>query len=292
MKLENINVFKHSSRRLNDENNKMRENIIMSIINNNIPDDFYLDLEWKKTKQGIDDYLLKLIPKPYNSIICKTKAGRKYNYDFNIKVEYNDFTNEDLHIEFKHNASSINNLPQFVSPMNPSQYLSQSYENYYYEYYLPIITKTSGLDIPMKEEYMNQIHSNKPLCMKAYQELYYQGCSKSSKYTGNPEHVKFYELAKKISKTSIEKFIIETDLNIDLLSKYLYDSQKDKNYMLYLDNVFYLQKININDYMIEKVVKNEKMSRYDCYTKTGKKLKILLRWKNGNGIAFPAFQIS
>ena len=33
-------------------------------------------------------------------------------------------------------------------------------------------------------------------------------------------------------------------------------------------------------------------TRYIATTKTGLKLKILLRWKNCNGIAYPAFQIS
>jgi len=31
---------------------------------------------------------------------------------------------------------------------------------------------------------------------------------------------------------------------------------------------------------------------YECKTESGYKLKVLLRWKNGNGIAYPAFQIS
>jgi len=62
--------------------------------------------------------------------------------------------------------------------------------------------------------------------------------------------------------------------------------------MLYSEENFHFQVVNIDDYMIESVVKNAEMSRYECLTKTGKKMIILLRWKNGNGIAFPAFQIS
>ena len=62
--------------------------------------------------------------------------------------------------------------------------------------------------------------------------------------------------------------------------------------MLYYNKAFILQQINIDDYTIDSVVKNANKCRYDCISKTGKKIKILLRWKNGNGIAFPAFQIS
>ena len=33
-------------------------------------------------------------------------------------------------------------------------------------------------------------------------------------------------------------------------------------------------------------------NRFIANNKQGEKIKILLRWKNGNGIAYPAFQIS
>ena len=61
--------------------------------------------------------------------------------------------------------------------------------------------------------------------------------------------------------------------------------------MLYYNNKFILQQINIDNYIIDKVVKIDHSS-YRCISKNGKEIKILLRWKNGNGIAFPAFQIS
>lgn len=292
MNSESISVFKKYSRSLNDVNNKMRETIIKSVINQDIPQDYYLIPEWQKVKEGIVGYLSKLISRPYEGIVCQAKAGRKFNYDFNFAVKYEDSEVENFHVEFKFNASCVDNVPQFVSPMKPSQYLSQSYEMFYYDNYLPILAQLSGFDLPLKEDYMKQIHSNKPKCMKKYQDLYYQGCPKSSKYTGKLEDIEFYELAKKKSKESIEKFIMETELNTSLLSEYLYDTQRGKIYMLYSEENFHLQVVNIDDYMIESVVKNAEMCRYECLTKTGKKMIILLRWKNGNGIAFPAFQIS
>jgi hypothetical protein len=99
-------------------------------------------------------------------------------------------------------------------------------------------------------------------------------------------------LSKQLSKESIQKFIEETELNTELLSQYLYDTQKGKIYMLYSNERFALQIVDMNDYVIESVVKNPEKSRYECTTKNGKQINILLRWKNGNGIAFPAFQIS
>jgi len=292
MNMESINVFLHTSRGMNDTNNKVREQIIKDIINNTIPQEYYLVPEWQKLREGVQHYLTQLITRPYKQINCQTKAGRKFNYDFNIVVVYNEQEKEEFHVEFKFNATCLDNIPQFVSPMKPSQYLSQSYEKFYFDKYLPQLSASTSLTIPTEEEYMKQIHSNKPKCMKSYQELYYCGCPQSSKFSENPEHIQFYNLSKQLSKESIQKFIQETDLNIDLLSQYLYDTQKDKIYMLYSKDNFALQIVDINDYVIETVIKNPEKSRYECITKNGKQINILLRWKNGNGIAFPAFQIS
>ena len=128
--------------------------------------------------------------------------------------------------------------------------------------------------------------------MTKYQELYYNGCYRSSKFTNKEEDIKFYNLAKELSNESIKSFINNTELNIDFLSNYLHTTQKNKIYMLYSNKTFMLQKINIDDYTIDKVVKNPNKYRYECTNKNGKQINILLRWKNGNGIAFPAFQIS
>ena len=55
----------------------------------------------------------------------------------------------------------------------------------------------------------------------------------------------------------------------------------------------YYQTPNMDDYVIKSYIVDQKnKNRFICETKSGKKMYILLRWKNGNGIAFPAFQIS
>ena len=118
------------------------------------------------------------------------------------------------------------------------------------------------------------------------------GCKESSKYTSNTTHIKFYELAKILSTKSISSFIEKTELNIDALSDYLLTSQNNKIYMLYSDTKFIVQRPNMENYQILSVEKNPEKNRYECLSKSGVKLYVLLRWKNGNGIAFPAFQIS
>ena len=82
------------------------------------------------------------------------------------------------------------------------------------------------------------------------------------------------------------------DLNIDQLSNYLQNTQEDKIYMLYDGRRFHLEQINMDDYRITECIKKPERSSYIATTASGNNLSILLRWKNGNGIAFPAFQIS
>jgi hypothetical protein len=236
-------VFNKSVKSRNDKYNKTRENIIGSIINNVVPPDFYTNLYWSELKDGIISFLAELSEEPFTKVECLHKGGRGNNYDFTFIINYADgLIAIEKHIEFKYGSVSIDQTPQFVSPMNPSKYLiSQcSYEEYVYDKYLPILTEKSGFPMPVKEEYLKEIHSTSPLCMKSFQTLYYQGCNKSSKYTGAEEAVAFYELCKKLSKESIQHFINESDLDIELLSKYLYDTQKNKVYMLYSNKKFKL----------------------------------------------------
>ena len=128
--------------------------------------------------------------------------------------------------------------------------------------------------------------------MANYTTKYYKGCPNSSKYTGEPKYIELCKFAKEISKKSITDFINSHALDIKSLSEYLHTTQKDKIYMLFKDNKFILEKIDTDYYNLVSVKKNSKLSRYECTTKNGGQIQVLLRWKNGNGIAFPSFQIS
>jgi hypothetical protein len=295
LNIDSLDAFNVSSgKNKNDEKNKTRENIIGAIINNKVPIEYFNIKKWSDMKTAIFNYIGKIRIKPYVKVECVHRGGRKYNYDFTFIFYDEDGTQETFDIELKFNASGLDNAPQFVSPMNPSQYLNStcSYEEFHYDNYMERLSVEAGLPIPPKEEYLKQISSPEPKCMKEYQMKYYQGCSGSSKFTNNEDDIKFYNVSKNISNDSITTFINKTDLNIELLSAYLYNTQKNKTYMLYFNGEFILQNVDMIDYNIKSVTKNEGKFRYECITESGKTLNVLLRWKNGNGIAFPAFQIS
>ena len=285
-----INVFNVCAKNTNDMNNKKRENIIGSIIANtdaNMNDYYRFSRRWNHLKNAILNYLTNElnIHRPANILLIH-KGGRKYNYDFEIRSE-----SERYYIELKFNVDDVNQAPQFVSPYNPSKYMSASYEEYYYNHYLPLLAfSRDDLVIPDKQTYIQEINSTSPNSMRMYQTTYYNGCKSSSKYTGDKKDIDFYKLANKLSAESILAFIEKTSLNIDALNEYLSNSQKNKIYMLYKNGKFHKQIVKENKYKIKSYTKYKNM--FIAKTQEGKDMKILLRWKNGNGIAFPAFQIS
>ena len=291
-----INSFIVSKKNKNHMKNSVRENIIGAIINEKVPDIYFkYSNRWKSMREKIIDYIHKIFVKKENKridyiykIACNHKGGRKNYSDFKIII------NEDIefNVEFKFNAIDIKDAPQFISPMKPSQYLSNSYEEYYYEKYLKELSKKYNIKLPDKDEYLSKIHSPTPECVKDYQYKYYSGCKTSSRFSGEKDDIKFYEDFKNKSKDSIRTFIEDNDLNIDKLSEYLQKSQKDKYYMLYKNDSFHLSQSDINDYKLKSFYKKPKISSYIAITENNKEIKILLRWKNGNGISYPSFQIS
>ena len=312
-----------SGRHQNDKNNKMRETIIGAIINDCIPATYYRTERWRALKTAVDGFLHECFASAagvsagdqYSRVECIHAAGRGHNYDFTVKFFAHDDDNDDngsatmtavasvCNVEFKFNAAKVSDTPQFVSPMKPSQYLSASYEEYFYDKYLIIIAAAgASAAIPNRADWLKQIHNNAPMCVKELQDKYYAGCANSSQFTNAEDDIAFYELCKKVSTESIRAFISEHDLDIVKLSKYLRESQDGKTYMLFqpaaaaaasgTGPTITLQRIDPADYNIVSCVKNPAKSRYECETQSGKKINVLLRWKNGNGIAFPAFQIS
>lgn len=290
---KSIYSFDNSYKKHNDINNKLRESIIGAIINDKISHMYYkYSNRWTHLKNSVFKYIYNLCQNnSITNIYCVHKGGRKFNYDFEIHFMNNEINNT-YNIELKFNAKTIMDAPQFVSPMKPSQYLSSSFEEYYYDKYLPLLATIGNLIIPNKQTYLKEIHSTTPKCLLEFQTKYYNGCKSSSKFTGNPEDIMFYEKANQLSKISITKFIEENELNIHLLTEHLKKTQVAKHYMLYKNGIFYHQCIDVGDYELITCEKQPTKYRFIASSKSGYIITILLRWKNGNGIAFPAFQIS
>jgi len=275
---KSINFFNISSKDNNDDYNKNREIIICNIINNKIDSKYYkYSPRWRRLKNALDIYLDNLCKKNNinnnNNISCKINAGRNNSNDFTIIINEEAFV-----IEFKYNARNVKETPQFVSPMKPSQYLDMNFEEWYYDNYIPkIVAFDNNLDKPNREEYLKHIHNNKVECMKHLKELY-------------DSNQIFKKHCQKIDKEAIHQFIEMTNINYEKLSEYLLKGQKNKIYMCYGGGNFYYDNLDESLYKIINLEKKEN-TNYICITEKGMKLEIKLRFKNGCGLQFPAFQI-
>lgn len=152
--------FEISLKKDNDKYNKIRESIIQDIINNNIPIDYYQDSKWKLIKEQIFIYLDILNNKEQNihNVLCEKKAGRKNKFDFIFTIN----NSRKFNIEFKFNAKSIDKIPQILSLPKPSEYLSSSYESFYYDNYLKKLCEEFSLELPKKDIYINTINTHNP----------------------------------------------------------------------------------------------------------------------------------
>jgi hypothetical protein len=294
----------------NHDNNTIREAIICAIINDRVPAPYYLTERWRALKNAVDGFLVKCGGNDYSHVECIPKGGRGHHYDFAVVFTYNRddaTTTKTFNVEFKFNAAKVSDAPQFVSLMKPSQYcLSGNYEESFYDKYMAKIASAAGCVAPDRTEWLKQIHNDKPPCVKQLKAMYYAGSTNSSQFTNLASDIAFHDLCITLSKESISTFITEHDLDTSKLSEYLIKSQEEKWYMLFQPATvsgggggggvgvptITLQCVDPADYTIVSCKKNPRLSRYDCVTQSGKKMKVLLRWKNGNGIAFPAFQIS
>lgn len=290
--IDDIELFyKTSERNTSDEYNKKREAILCQLANKSISNDWIVNNEkWNHLNQQLELLLDRLNPGNSTHYKFNTKGGRSKNYDFELIFFNGENKIKVYKLEFKYGVNEICECPQFVSPMKPSQYFDKSYEELFYDKYLPKLCEKLFLPIPDRDVYLKGIHSNKPEFMRDLQSKYYRGSKTSSKYTGLDEDIENYNYAKQLNNQSIQEFVKTANLNVERINEYLLNSQKDKLYLLW-NGSFNLREKDLNDYQISSEPLTIKNNNCICgKTLSGHYIKLLLRWKNG--VAYPGLQIS
>ena len=285
---------KNQKKDQNDYNNEKRECILAAILN----DSGFLNTN--DSTRWLNNVVRERV-KEYFGIIenisCIRKGGRGSHCDFELEINNTKFP-----LEFKFNASCLEEIPQFVSPMKPSRFCYGpygSYEEFFYDNYVIERCKTFNLSLPPKELYLKQIHGTNPECIKEHVTKNSKGRKRSEGHTA--DDIKFHENCKESSLNSIHTYIQKTNIDKDKLTEYLLETQlinhKEKVYMLYKDRCINFATINKDTFIITEITKHQSKKGgyfvgWDAKTKSGRILRILLRWKNGNGIAFTGLQIS
>lgn len=301
---------KAKGRENNDSLNKKRENIFLVLVNlsNTQINTKYSGEKWSLYSNQVSDIIHNIIGNEIETFDIKKIAGLK-NYDFDIICANGKIH----HIEYKHNARKIEDLPQilqincFTNNTKSNRHLIEfSYIEYYYQKlndFLPELKKIAketiqdnkniklefinmkeidNFDIISKENYLENVKNfdkkNRHVFFNQLKELKYL-CQNEEFDTFVENTIKdfLYLYGKGLNITNFKNLMIETQNKY-----YILFSCNDKKYYydkleLFYDTIFSIDKITENT----------------IYVKTNNNIQfsILLRWKNGKGILKPAFQI-
>ena len=147
----------------NDSNNNKREKLLYCILNNSIPEEWYvIDERWQKLRNGADAWIKDIFPEGIKDI--KLLAGRNNNSDFLINGQK---------VEFKFGGEKTTSQPQFLSISSDKMIGDISYAEYFYDKgYVLKICELANLEIPNKEDYLKIIHQDNYDKNKFFRILY------------------------------------------------------------------------------------------------------------------------
>lgn len=268
--------FKKFKKSENDIYNKKREDILFYLLSNICNKKIFQDNKWNI----LNTKLIKIINKITNNKNFKItkKGGRRSNYDF--LLECDDL--KTIYLEFKFNCKKITNIPQFLN-IHCHHFTNINYYEYFYDNFLNDICKIYNLSIIEKNIYIKNIYNVNYNCEPFFLSLYNFDKIKDNK---------FYQ-KQIIVKNSIKHFLNLCKININEINKKLLE-QNNKIFLLWdlKSQEFYDDSFNSNDIKISsfKEIKNNNTLIFNTFS--NKKIHMLLRWKNHQGILNPSWQIS
>ena len=264
----------------NDSLNKRREKVLVTLYSTQDPDLQPLRSKWHRV-------LATLCSQPYDDVKVKLRGGRSANYDFEVTFLANSVAVHTVNAEFKHNAKSIDKLPQYFSPGADKQYLPRLYADVFYDSLDQICDIYPGLSAhkPDRETYIHTVHNNSYDRHPFFRNLY------DMEAAGTPDQARRKQT---IVRNSIGVYLTEyaDKLNLQLLSSDIQDRQLGKTFILWDLNDFRVDALRPDELVITHVERIKNKNTIVAVSKAGTKHNMLLRWKNHLGILYPAWQIS
>ena len=272
----------NAGRHFNDTNNKIRENVITRLWNP--PSEYIADsnhgLLWIDVSAKFKTIISSLCKFPFDDVIIKKKAGRKFNYDFHLLFMNNKVCVHEEYIEFKHNAKTICEIPQYLNLSENVGFMPyHSYSEFFYDQYIEKLCNLANLEVPDKDKYMKFIYQN------SYDKLPFFRKLKDAEASIKKEKSK---LVNESISRYLEKY--SAILNLQMLNHAIVRTQT-KQYLLWDGKEFHLDKFSEDEMKVISVdsVKNENTLIINSNTEA--RHHMLLRWKNRKGILYPAWQI-
>jgi len=293
-------------RETNDKKNKDREQLLGSLLTNTVHDaDAVHGPAWHRLREQWSAALLRCGPSvdgapegtPEGTLAAiEAKGGRGFNYDF--EASYIGSTSS-AKIEFKFGGTTVSSLPEFFNPAADKPFHSRLYADFFYDGdSLDKICDLYGIprsEKPSKAEYLKAIHANSSKLpffarLKAAEEAEVAVVEEGTKKKVRP----LYDAKAAISHASIQAFLVAYQHTTDLaaLTAEFQRSQADKQFLLYSGGAFHHDRLLPGELVAESVkgVEGDYLVIQTAVPTTT--IKMLLRWKNHQGILFPAWQIS
>ena len=262
--VNDIDVFYFVGKKYeNDKNNKLREEILLSLSNNSIPEQYFINEKWSKLKEKWANIIKT------NNI---KKVGGQKRYDFVMSC---GSTNKDIKLEFKFNSTSIEQLPQFLQVAS-NKFFEYSYAEFFYDNYLEKFKSLCKIsDDIEKSVYLKYVHSFD----------YTKGCNFFEKLKNNTndesDQIVSLSIANYLEKYSntINLSKLKDEINISLNKQYIFWCPKQENFLV--DNIESIEYVKFEGYTKSHIkVSSEKL----IFT-------LRLTWRNHKGVLYPAWQI-
>jgi hypothetical protein len=278
--------------------NKLREKIIVEIINNNEYYKIFKNTDYYRKYTNLSIKLKRQIrsftDKSYQWLKLSLMAGRKYNYDFLCNY-YNDSTIVDsVKIEFKYGIFKLTQYPEIFSKDTKStkmfyekDYISDFYDN---------------IDEFIKQfpnEIQNKLNNSRPNTIQKYKKIIndtsYRHPFQQIIYNYNKIHTSNNISHKRFVNNQISDFIKSIsidDINFEHISNMIYTKQCDKVFLLIdCDGNCYSRQLANEIQMTRQMRKKNGNTLIFKTQDVDHELHFLLRWKNHKGCALPAWQV-
>ena len=282
----------------NDKCNKYREKVIAQILNNPLYFQVFKDTKYYKQFICLDKNLKREISKhcdsKYDSFKVKIKAGRSFNYDFDLIFMYKTKEIKTIKIEFKYGVTTITNYPEIYSRYvkNFPMFINKNYIEFFYD-------KLDEFIEQFPEDISKQLQEYKPQTLENYLKIINDAKHKNKfqdiiyKYSkANPKkkNIPFRRFVNQSISDFLQDINIE-DINFEFIKDNISKKQNGKIFLLCKECFFTTQIIdNLIVMKKEKRIINGNTLVFNC-TEPGYQLKWLLRWKNHHGCAGPAWQV-
>jgi hypothetical protein len=285
-KRDDIQLFKTAGvdRGTNDNLNKRREDILSILYNP--PFEFLSDPYWLEMSTKWREFLRTIYSGQYDDVKIKKMGGRKYNYDIEITFLLEGNPVFLIKAEFKHNAKTINELPEYFSPAANKPYFDVNYGDFFYENYIDRIcslSETAKTLKPTKAQYIKVLYQNEYKKNPFFSCLY-----------GEEANKEFFKGKQELVRASIKEYLTRylPTLKFDVLSKDIRDRQNGKVFIMWDLKQFRWDTIRENEMNIVSATEIKNDNTIVAVSEGGTEHRMLLRWKNHLGVLYPAWQIS